>query len=91
MGFLSTYDGDQITAERAWIHFTTILQFHSVGSYAVSVHECGEIELPVKPDPEPFPEHVLIDFNSYSGNQIEKKAKKLKVYAEARGWQYQST
>lgn len=89
-GLLSVYDGDLVTAEKAWLHFTTVLKFTSAGSLAVTVAECTTNELPVKPDPKPFPEHVVIDFTSFSGNQIEKKAKKLKLLADARGWQYQA-
>jgi hypothetical protein len=89
-GLLSVYDGDQITAEKAWTHFTTVLHFSSVGSYGLTVQECGQNELPVAPKPEHFPEHAVIDFTAFNGNQIEKKAKKLKACAEARGWLYQA-
>ena len=89
-GLLSVYDGDQITADKAWVHFTTTLGFQSVGSLAVTVQECRQNELPVEPKPEQFPEHVVINFTAFGGNQIEKKAKKLRAAAEARGWQYQA-
>jgi len=87
---LSAYDGDLIVAEKAWKHFTTSLGFASVGVMAVSVQECKVNELPATPDPKPFPEHVAIDFTGLGGSQIEKKSKKLKAAAEARGWQYQA-
>lgn len=87
-GLLSVYDGDQITPEGAWTHFTAVLHFLSIGSLAVTISECGQNELPVRPEPEEFPEHVVIDFTAFNGNQIEKKAKKLKAVAETRGWQY---
>jgi hypothetical protein len=89
-GLLSVYDGDQITAESAWTHFTTVLRFQSIGSLALTVHECGQNELPVQPKPDEFPEHVVINFTAFSGNQIERKAKKLKACAESRGWLYQA-
>lgn len=89
-GLLSVYDGDQINAEKAWVHFTTHLRFESVGSLAVTVSECGDNELPVRSEPQPFPEHVVIDFTAFGANQVEKKAKKLRSVAEARGWQYQA-
>ena len=59
---LSVYDGDQITPENAFIHYTTQLKSISVGTVAVTVEECTEESLPVRPDPEPFPEHAVIDF-----------------------------
>ena len=85
-GCLSVYDGDQITAEASWRHYTIELEYQSVGVVAVTVCECKEHDLYVKHDPEPFPEHVVIKF---TGSQIEKKAKRLKEAAETRGWQYE--
>lgn len=87
-GLLSVYDGDKITAEEAWEHFTTTLKFESVGSLALTVRECSDNELPVEPKPEQFPEHVVINFTAFGGNQVEKKAKKLRSIADTRGWQY---
>jgi hypothetical protein len=89
-GQLSVYDRDQITPEAAWDHFTTTLACASVGSLAVTVDECAAEQLTARPDPEPFREHVVIDFRALSDNQAEKKGKKLKAKAEARGWQHQA-
>ena len=89
-GCLSVYDGDQITAEASWRHYTIELEYKSVGVVAVTVCECKEHDLCVKHDPEPFPEHVVIKFIGYSKSQIEKKAKRLKEAAERRGWQYKA-
>ena len=85
---LSVYDGDQITAEAAWNHYTNHLGHASAGVVAVTVAECGAQQLPVLPDPEPFPEHVLIDFTGFPENKIKQKAKHLRAAAESRGWQY---
>lgn len=85
---LSTYDGDQIAPESAWQHYTTVMKFSSTGVLAVSVAECTSLELPVEPDPEPFPEHVVIDFTAVEKREIEKLAKKLRAKAEVRGWLY---
>jgi hypothetical protein len=85
---LSVYDGDQISAEKSWTHFTNQNNCTSAGVLAVTVDECAAEALPARSDPEPFPEHVIIDFTGFSENQIEKKSKKLKAKAEARGWQY---
>lgn len=85
---LSVYDGDQITAENAWKHFTKELNSQSVGVMAVTVQECTNQDLKVNLDGDPFPEHAVIDFTDLNENQIKKKSKHLKVAAEARKWQY---
>lgn len=87
---LSVYDGDQIDARNSWLHFTNELGCESAGTLAVSVAECSAYELLVEPDPTPFPEHVIIRFDGLSGNQIEKKAKRLKACAIERGWLYEA-
>lgn len=88
---LSAYDGDQIAPEDSWCHYKETLGFQSVGVVSVTVGECEKHELPVEPDPKPFPEHVVIKFDGCDSNsQIEKKAKYLKKTAETRGWQYEA-
>jgi len=87
---LSVYDGDQMTPEASWSHYTDELGFQSVGVVAVTVGECKKHELPAERDPEPFLEHVVIKFDDCSNSQIEKKAKHLKKAAETRGWQYKA-
>jgi hypothetical protein len=86
---LSVYDGDLITTENSWRHFTSQDNCTSAGVLAATFDECTAEGLTVRPDPEPFPEHAVIDFTGCSANQIEKKSKKLKAKAESRGWQYQ--
>lgn len=85
---LSVYDGDQITALEAWRHFTETLGYTSVGVLGVSVDECRSLRLDAEPDPGPFPEHAVIAFGELNNTQIEKKAKQLRGFAQARGWQY---
>lgn len=85
---LSVCDGDQITAEAAWAHYSETLGKSSVGVLSVSLAECIERALQVRLDPEPFPQHAVIDFSGLSGSQIEKVAKHLKHSAEVRGWQH---
>ena len=87
---LSVYDGDQVTAPQAWLHYTSELGFASVGVLAVTVAECEALDLPAKPDPEPFRAHAVISFEACASSQIEKKAKHLRSHAEARGWQHQA-
>lgn len=87
---LSVYDGDQISAAGAWNHFTEILGFDSAGVLAVTQGECLQLKLTVQPDPEPFPEHTVIDFSAFEEAEIKRKAKQLKAAAEARGWMHQA-
>ncbi len=87
---LSVYDGDQITAEKSWRHYTGELGFSSVGVVAVTVGECQSQGLSAESDPRPFPAHVVINFDGCSGTQVEKKARHLKKAAEARDWQYRT-
>ncbi len=89
-GRLSVYDGDMMSAEEAWTHYTEHLNFVSIGVLAVACRECTALELPVQPDPKPFPAHVLIDFSDCSNSQIERKSKRLTVAATERGWQYET-
>ena len=87
-GRLSVYDGDMITAEESWLHHTQKLGLISVGVVAVSCDECAALDLPVAPDPEPFPSHVVIHFTGYTNSQIKDKARLLSELANERGWQY---
>jgi hypothetical protein len=76
---LSVFDGDMISPSDAWDYYNKNLCLVSIGVMAVSVPECSDLALSVIPDPEPFPEHVLIDFSAHGISAIEKKAKQLKV------------
>lgn len=86
---LSVYDGDQMTAEDSWVHYTEELGYSSVGVMGVSVEECQSLDLIAELDPKPFPAHAVIKFDGCSNSQIERKAKSLKKAAKVRGWQYQ--
>src|SRR3954453_6490685 len=87
---LSVYDGDQVSAFHAWLHYTTELGLTSVGVLAVTVAECETLDLAAEPDPAPFPAHAVIRFDACTPSQIEKKAKRLKAAGEARGWLHQA-
>ncbi len=82
----STYDGDQISAAAAFAHYTSQLKCHSIGVYAVRVDECEELGLTVEVDPEPYPEHVVIDFGERTANEIKTVGKALREKAVTRGW-----
>lgn len=86
---LSVYDGDQISAAKAWEHFTSVLHLSSVGVLAVSNGECRSLSLSVEPDPKEFQEHVLIDFSSRrTEKEVVRVSKQLRSLADVRGWQY---
>ena len=85
---LSVYDGGQITAEDAWCHYVYALNNASAGVMAVTVAECHDQDLRPEYDPDPFPEHAVIDFSGLSKSCIKSAAKKLAAFANRRGWQY---
>lgn len=92
-GCLSVYDGDKITPEEAWIHYTEIEGRESKGVMAVTVAQCKKLGLSVISAPTiTSPAHALIDFTHLlTSNQIEKIAKKLRNNAQAKvnnGWLY---
>ena len=87
---MSVYDGDQITAEGAWHHYTgDPTKSPPSGVLAVTVAECSQQNLPAHPDPDTFQEHVLVDFQKFGTNQTKKKSERLRDAAFARGWQFQ--
>ena len=83
---LSVYDGDKIDPEAAWNHYHNKFGRASEGVLGVSVAECNDLQLPARPDPAPFPEHAVIDFTGLSNSKRERKADRLKVAANERGW-----
>lgn len=89
-GKLSTYNGDKIDAESAWQHYTDDLGHQSVDAYGVSFGECESLDLTVSEDPEPFLEHVVIDFNAHGSSAVKKKGKQLRKCAVDRGWLHQA-
>ena len=85
---LSVYNGDVIEPQDAFEHYTQQLGNKSVGVLGILVAECQELSLPVKEDPEPFPEHAIIDFSESTVREVKTKAKKLRHWALERGWLY---
>ena len=85
---LSVYNGNLITAEESWRHYTNKLNLRSVGVLAVTKAECEGQALSVESDPTRFLEHAEIDFRGLGRSAIERKADSLKTAACARGWQY---
>ncbi len=89
-GRLSVYDGDQITADEAWRHYTSELGYPSCGVMAVSVGECKALGLSVESDPARYPEHAVIIFEGLRGSALKRKSDALTVAADNRGWQYRA-
>ena len=85
---LSVYDGDQIGPAEAWEHCTVEQRLPSAGVAAVTVSECSGLQLPVALDGIPYPEHAYIDFSGHGRRARTNKAKRLRAFANARGWQY---
>ena len=92
-GKLSVYDGDQISAEDSWSHFTAPKNdkpaYRSIGVVSVTVGECEANSTLVTPDPTAFEEHVLIDFGELTKPMQKTVAKELSRLARVRGWMYQ--
>ena len=88
---MSVYDGDQMTAEKAWYHYTRDPNRPPPpGVLSVTFAEYTAEELPVCPDPDTFPEHVLVDYRGFRTNQIKRKSANLRDIAVERGWQYRA-
>lgn len=88
---MSVFDGDQINAERAWQHYTGDPDKPlPPGVLSVTFAEFTDEGLPVCPDPDTFPEHVLVDYRGLGTNQIKRKSANLRDIAVRRGWQYRA-
>lgn len=85
-GRLSVYDGDLITAEASYHHYTADLGFSSAGVWGVNCVEVASTSLTSQPDPiTNSPAHAYIDFGRRVDKECRKLAKKLKEFAVARG------
>ncbi len=85
-GQLSVYDGDLISPEQSYKHYTETQKLKSSGVMAVSVQECTGLDLSACPSPNIFEEHAHIDFVGLDKKQIESKSKGLLACAIARDW-----
>lgn len=89
-GKLSVYDGDQINASDAYAHYSEILGNQSAGVWAVTKEEADAQGVTGAPDPLPdFPAHAKIDYGNSPEKLCRKIAKRLKVFANARGCQFE--
>lgn len=88
-GLLSVYDGAMIAPEPSFAHYTTVLKLAACGTVSVTPAEVSLVGLPSRPDPEPFPEHVVIDFTEpMTSAKLKAKAQVLAEKARLRGWTY---
>ena len=86
---LSVSDGDQISAEQAYLRFINLSLGKSIGVLSVTVEECYSLDVPPVPDPvEGQPDHCCIDFRSKSCKQVERIATGLRNHAIGRDWSY---
>ena len=87
MGKLSVYDGELITPEGSYTHWTGTLGNRSAGVWGVSVAEVVGKDLSATSDPlGNNPAHALIDFGTYTSNSaLRRKAKELLEAAMDRG------
>lgn len=82
----SVYDGDQISAEDSFVHYTTVLNNQSCCVWGVDCNEIVSIGLISQADPlTNFPSHALIDFTGRTDKECRKLAKLLKDFALKRG------
>jgi len=86
---LSVDDGDRVKPEESYDNYTSYENRKSAGVVAITVVECEQIDLAVRPDTLEFNlSHCLIVFPKLSRGQLERKAKILRRNTEARGWLY---
>ena len=89
---LSIYDGDLITVELSFNHYTMTWKLASVRVLALSVDECSAKSRPACPDPlENCPEYAVVDFTGHTDKECYKKSKKLQAKALARSWRHQAS
>ena len=88
-GLLSVYDGQQITANASFVHYTTVQRLNAFGTVSVTAGEIHSVGLPWRLDPEPFPEHAVIDFTGEpTPGKAKAKAHALAELARQRNWTY---
>jgi len=57
---------------------------------AVTRLECTDLDLDARSDPEPFPEHAIIDFTGFTDSHIKTVSKRLRECAVERDWVFHS-
>jgi len=91
VGRLSVHDGDQISAEQAYSHYTMTLGLQSAGVWAVTGGEVTSVELHYQPDPLPGNvAHAVIEFGARSDKACRRLAKLLRKFATDRDSLYRA-
>lgn len=85
---LSAYNGDMLSPDAAYEHYTHVLGNESCGVMAVSVRECVQSSLSIIEDGIPYLEHITIDFSGLTASDIKRRSQELRGFANGRGWQY---
>ena len=90
-GRLSVYDGDQISAEASYCHYTVALGYLSAGVWGIGCEEVASVGLTSQLEPLlNSPAHAYIDFGQLADKQCRKLAKKLRAFAVARSCLHQA-
>jgi hypothetical protein len=87
---LSVAQSSKTSPKAAFELHTECNRLASAGTWAVTVGECREVGLPVRPDeikepPCPDPAHAVIDFSALSNSKIEAHGMRLARKANERG------
>ena len=82
---LSTYDGDMMSPEETYRHYTEELGNESAGVYGITCDETEEQGLEIVEDRTPYKEHVSVSFQGISSNGRRSKSRRLASYAMNRG------
>jgi hypothetical protein len=78
-----------IAPEPSFVHYTAVQRLSAVGTVSVTTDEVTSIGLLWRIDPEPFPEHAVIDYSALtSTGRVRAKAQALAERARSRGWTY---
>ncbi|MNV86860.1 hypothetical protein D3C71_1809210 [compost metagenome] len=78
--------------EPSYLHYTLEQCLSAIGTVSVTAGEVDAVGLPWRPDPEPFPEHAVIDFTVLpTAGKVKAKAQALAEKARQRGWTYLSS
>jgi hypothetical protein len=86
---LLVYDGDMISPDDAFGHYTQKLQLWTYDVLVVMHEECADHQLQVNPDSETFAGLVLIDFSGLIKSQVKTRpsiseAKHIRVAGSTR-------
>ncbi|WP_395643911.1 hypothetical protein [Rudaea sp.] len=90
-GKLSVYDGDQISAEAAYRHYTVSLGLGSAGVWAVTGGEVVSVGLAHQNNPVAGNSaHAVVDFGALPEKECRKLAKRLRKFAVDRSSLYRA-